>query len=331
MMPKVCFIYRKYADTPSVERVFRILANEFEKKGIDIAEVQLPFGNGLFGVLANLLFFRVPEADVFHITGHVHYIALRLPADKTVLTVHDLGILRYRKGLRKKIIKKLFFEWPFKRLRFITAISEATKRDIIELANCQPEKVTVINDPLDPVMNGRFHRFNSERPAILQIGTASHKNLGRVIEAVRGLSCRLVVVGVLSAPLIQRLKKYEIEYEYLTVVNDHEMLNTYNRCDLVTFCSTFEGFGLPIIEAQSVAIPLIASNLPPMNEVAGEGAVLVDPFDAAQIRAAIVNVIHDAELRDKIVSAGKTNVKRFDPVKIADEYLRLYGQIEVKR
>lgn len=327
MKRKVCFIHRKHADTPSIERVFGILARELEKQGIEISHVRLPFGNGLFGMLANLLFFRVPEADILHITGHIHYIALKLPADKTVLTVHDLGILRNRNGLRLAIIKRLFVDWPVGKLRHITAISNATKLEIITHTNCDPTKIVVINDPLDPEMKGGPKKFDAEIPVILQIGTAPHKNLERLIEAVIGMSCRLIIVGKLEDRLIEILKQNQIDYESEIADTDSKLRSIFEQSDIMAFCSTFEGFGLPIIEAQSMGIPVITSDLEPMNDVASAGAVLVDPNDASHIRKALEKLINDREFRDDIVAKGRENCIRFESSKIAAEYLRFYEKI----
>jgi glycosyltransferase involved in cell wall biosynthesis len=326
-MKRVCFIHRKFADTPSIERVFGILANEMEKRELAVVHAQLPYSNNALGILANLLLFRPPPADVYHITGHVHYIALRLPPGKTVLTVHDLGILRNRTGFRHSVIKKLFFDWPFRRLRYITAIAEATKLEMIEKTDCEPAKITVINDPLDPKMQNGHREFRTEKPVILLIGTARHKNLERVVQAVVGLDCKLIIVGIVSCELANLLRGSSVEFENARAENDEQLYAVYERSDLVVFCSTFEGFGLPIIEAQAMGIPLITSDLAPMNQIAGDAAVFVDPYDVSQIRAAIGRVISDPDLRLRLVTNGAKNVKRFDPSKIASEYVMLYRQI----
>ena len=326
-MKRVCFIYRKHADTPSIERVFRILSNEFEKHGIEIVAARLPFGNDLAGLVGNLLFFRFPDADIYHITGHIHYIALRAPENKTVLTVHDLGILRVRSGFRRMIIKKIFFDWPFKRLSLLAAISQATKSEMITVTGCDPEKITVIGDPVDPVLTSQIREFNTSKPTILQVGTAPHKNLDTLIEAVKGMSCRLLIAGKVDEVTADRLRHYRIEFDSMTAGTDQEMRNLYQQADIVAFCSTFEGFGLPIIEAQSMGVPMITSNFPPMNDVAGKGAILVDPYDAAQIRRAIEQIATDAKLRDKIIDEGRKNISRFESSKIAGEYLNLYLRI----
>jgi glycosyltransferase involved in cell wall biosynthesis len=328
-MRRVCLIYRRDADTPSIERVFSVLSNEIKKEGMDVLHTRLPFGNGPIGIIGNLLFFRPPRADILHITGHVHYIALRLPANKTVLTVHDLGILRAKAGLRLKLIKKLFFDWPFKRIQYLTSVSEATKLDMIRATGCEPEKIIVIDDPVDPIMESAEKRFNMVKPAVLQIGTAPHKNLERLVTAVKGLQCRLIVVGNITDIQLEQIEASGVEFELLIAKTDEEMREVYGRCDIVAFCSTFEGFGLPIIEAQSMGIPLITSNLPPMNDIAGPGALKVDPFDVEQIRSAIETMISDSTLRENLIAEGKKNVARFNSTKIARDYVSLYDRIGV--
>jgi glycosyltransferase involved in cell wall biosynthesis len=330
-MKRICFIHRKTADTPSIERVFGILAEEMEKRHLSVVHARLPYSNNALGILANLLLFRPPPADIYHITGHVHYIALRLPPERTVLTVHDLGILRNRTGVRRGIIKKLFFDWPLRRLRYITAISEATKLEMIEKTDSEPAKITVINDPLDPKMQSAHDEFRAEKPVILLIGTAPHKNLERVMQAIAGVSCKLVIVGNVSRELTNLMKTVDVEFENVKAEIDEQLYAVFKRSDLVVFCSTFEGFGLPIIEAQAMGIPLITSDLAPMNEIAGDGAVLVDPYDVSQIRDAIRRVISDSNLRLKLVTDGRENVKRFNPSKIAVEYVELYRRIDAEK
>lgn len=318
----VTFIERKPTDTVSLERVFEQIGKDL--KDVRVEFQKLPYGNGIVGILLNLLLFRRTESDVYHITGHVHYIALRLPKDRTVLTVHDLGILRTRKGLRRYFIRKLFYEWPVKRLRYITAISDFTKLELMEHTGCADEKIRVIENPVRDDFRQEERKFNNNCPAILQIGTAPHKNLNNLITAVEGIDCKLKIVGLLDDETGKLLRTKKIDYESFCGVDETEIRNTYVDSDIVVFCSTYEGFGLPIIEAQASGRPVVTSNISPMKEVAGGAAVLIDPHDPGSIRDGILSLIGSETLRSDLVAKGRINIERFSSQFIAARYKDLY-------
>ncbi len=323
MSLSVCFIERRDRDSPSIERVFRSIAAELEKMGVLTSFVQLPYGNDLFSTLRNLIFFRAPHADIYHVTGHVNYMGLVLPRDKTVLTVHDLTILEFRSGLRGWLIEKLYFAWPLRRLKFLTAISEATRSKIVGRLGIPADKVRVIDNPI-LVKRSDPGPFNEHRPTILQIGTAANKNLERLMEAIESLSCRLRIVGRLSLRDRLRIESLGIDLVHNDALDDEEIERAYEEADIVTLCSTDEGFGLPIIEAQAKGKIVVTSEQPPMSDVAGQGARLVDPRNADSIRKGIDEVIADPKLRERLRQTGYENLKRFHPTAIGECYLDLY-------
>lgn len=328
MKGKILFVERKLDEFTSIESVFRQISEYLPKDEFDFSFQKLKFDSRFSGVLKNLLFFRKKNADIYHITGHVHYIALLLPEDRTVLTIHDLRFLHERAGLRRFVLKKILLDLPLKRLKYITAISEATKNEIIAITNCSPEKIRVIENPLrDIFFSAEQKSFDHQNPTILQIGTMSNKNIQNLAKALKGIKCRLKIVGKLHAFQTRVLDDNQIEYENVFDLDDEQMKTAYRDCDLVSFCSTYEGFGLPILEAQAMRKPLITSNLSPMKEVSGGAAFLADPHEAASIKEGILKIIHDKSFREKIIEAGVSNIERFKPRSIADQYASLYREI----
>ena len=330
MKTKILYIERKPYESVSIERVFGQIASKLSKKLYDVSFEQLPYSHDTISTIKNLIFYRHSKADIYHVTGHIHYIALILPKKNTVLTVHDLRILYIRKGLRRFILKKLFFDLPFKRLKYITAISEATKQEIIFFTNCPADKIQVIENPLpvEPIAEKK-KEFNKQCPRILQIGTTSNKNIKNLIKALKGINCQLVIIGKLDEEAQHLLSENEINFENKLVLGDLEIRNEYEKADIVTFCSTYEGFGLPIIEAQAMRTPVVTSNLSPMREVAGDAAVLVEPDDIQCIRNGILQVIENKIIRADLVEKGINNIKRFESKTIAEKYEKLYREVEI--
>jgi glycosyltransferase involved in cell wall biosynthesis len=323
----VVFVERRDPESPSIERVFRTVGNILSGWGIQVQFKKLSYGNSIKSLISNIFAPRPPQADVYHVTGHIHYYALLLPLKKTVLTIHDLQVLKVRKGFRRYLVKKVFYDLPVRKLHYITAISEQTKSELIELTACPPEKIIVIENPLTIAFDRHERPFYRNRPTILHIGTAGHKNLLNLIRAVNNITCRLTIIGVLDSSIRQILDQNNVSFENRYNLSENEMRNEYKNSDIVSFCTIAEGFGLPIIEAQAMCVPLITSNLSPMKEVAGEGAVLVDPLDPRSIGDGITKLINDDNVRREVVKKGVKNVKRFSPERIAGQYRDLYKTI----
>lgn len=312
----------------SVEIYFKQVIDNLPKD-INPILVEMPFiSNGFFRRLFNIFFCIFKQGDVNHITGDIQYVAMFLKKKKTILTILDCGSLLDFKGFKKFIFKKLWFDIPINKSRYITSISLATQSDIIKNTNCDINKIKVIYF----LSNSKFKRsekiFNNDMPVLLQIGTAPNKNIPRLIDAIEGINCKLVIVGKLSLDILDRIKIKNINYDlYDYRLTDEEIENLFIDADVITFASNLEGFGMPIIEGNLVGRVVVTSNVTSMPEVAGESAIIVDPYSIISIRNGIISAIEDINLRNRLIELGYENAKRFNPIEISTQYAELYREI----
>jgi glycosyltransferase involved in cell wall biosynthesis len=195
------------------------------------------------------------------------------------------------------------------------------------MIDCSPEKIRVIHNNISNEFRWQPQNFNVDCPRILQIGTAANKNLEKVAQALAGITCRLAIVGPLSGNQANLLKQYAIDYENFTGLSREAMVDQYISSDLVLFVSTYEGFGLPIIEANAVGRPVVTSDVSSMPEVAAGAACLVNPYEASSIRDGVLRVINDEGYRGTLINRGLENARRFRAPAAANQYACIYREV----
>ena len=307
-MFRIALLYRKKEDGRiSIEGVF---------KPIDtlpsIHRMELPCDlNSIKNVFKLLWFALTIKEKNIHITGDIHYMAIFLFWKKIIVTVHDCNHYEDLTGIRKKVMGFIWYTLPLRIADKVTVISPFAKEQLCGSFNFNNKKIIVIPNSFHPIKKD-IHSKKEDKFTILSVGSNRIKNRKRLIEAVKDIQdVQLCLIGKLSEKLMKILETYNIAYQNDYFISRHELEKYYNKADVLFFASTKEGFGLPILEAQSCGLPVITSNTTSMPYVAASGACIVDPYDVAAIREAILKVKNNSLYREEIIDIGFENIKRF--------------------
>lgn len=255
---------------------------------------------------------------------------------KKIVIVHDLGYFE-NKIHAYPFLDTLYMKASIPRscraADAVLAVSEFTKRDIVQRFSVDERKVSVIGEGVTELSSGTGHNQSYAAPYFMYAGSVSpRKNLQRVFEAfrraARTLPHHLYITGLKSWGDNEFLKHYSDlsdRIHILGYVPEHQLASLYRGATALLYPSLYEGFGLPILEAQALDCPVITSNATACPETAGDAAYLVDPYSIDEIYEAILTIAQDKLLRNELVSKGRQNITRFSWFKSAQ---RLLGTAE---
>jgi glycosyltransferase involved in cell wall biosynthesis len=271
----------------------------------------------------------------------------------TVVTVHDVIPLifpeHYPPGVRGKV-KNFIQKQSLKKVSAIITDSEASRKDISKYLKIDDSKIHVVylsasekfkKITTKAVLEKIQEKYKLPKKFVLFTGSTNwNKNLLNMTQAAIASENDIVFVGKAfenrenlgHAELKsfgQFLEKYESHplVHILGFVSDEDIVSLYNLAEALLLPSFYEGFGLTILEAQSCGVPVITSNNSSMKEVAGDGAILVDPSSIDEIKDQILNIKNDKELRKSLIKKGLENVKRFSWEKAAKETTEVYVKV----
>ena len=263
---------------------------------------------------------------------------------RSVITVHDLGFLRYPDTLTAA--SRRYYSQIGRAVRSadrIIAVSECTRNDLLQFVQADPGKIDVVFEAADPsftpveseaALAAARRRLGVERPYLLFVGSFEpRKNLVTLLEAFarvrRELDVQLALVGRrgwLYEPIFRRLAELGLESQVrvVDVIPNAEMPPVYSAAALLAFPSLYEGFGLPPLEAMACGCPVVASDRASLPEVIGEAGLLVPALDVEALAEAMLKVLSDAALRAQLVDRGLARAGRFSWRRAASESLAIY-------
>ncbi|SHF82349.1 glycosyltransferase family 4 protein [Pedobacter caeni] len=284
--------------------------------------------------------------ELFHGLSHEIPLGIQNSGIRSMVTIHDLIFLRFPKyfGRIDRFIYKLKARYSCKHADKIVAISECTKRDIIEFFHTDPDKIEVIYQSCDDsfkspssekVKQDTRTRNNLPPKYILNVGTIeTRKNLLTLVKALPEIDpdYQLVVVGKRTA--YTELVYKEIDrlglkdrVHFLQNVPFDELPSIYQMASAFIYPSIYEGFGIPIIEALYSGVPVIAATGSCLEEAGGENSLYVAPFDHATLATAINGVLNDPTLAEQMKIKGLEYVQKFDTRVIAEDLMKVYTQV----
>ncbi|MDP2696276.1 MAG: glycosyltransferase family 1 protein [bacterium] len=292
------------------------------------------------------------DFDVIHYTQEAIYPLFWLSNAKIVVTIHSAaeGWRDYAMRIRWWLVY-LTFKIFKRRLDAIISVSETTRKSFQSYFNIPREKIHVIREGVIEAFRDRHDRLASERLAsekynirLPYIFNGSRvdpqKNIPGLIKAFAKLKKdhnipHQLVVGPKHWPkkevkrvdgLIENLKLEE-DVVFIKYVEEEDMPSLYFGSDLFVYPSLHEGFGLPLLEAMAAGVPIVTGNTFSMPEIAGDAALLADPYDPSDIASAMWKVLDDAKLKRELVRRGNARVKNFGWNKMTGEIFELYKQL----
>jgi glycosyltransferase involved in cell wall biosynthesis len=287
--------------------------------------------------------------DVFHEPAFVAPYFKKCPA---VITIHDLSykLLPNCYTLRNRLYLERLTERSISLSDKIIAISENTKKDILQNYKIKEEKIKVIYEGVDEVFHPMADlkeeasamvkaKYGISGNFILMVSLISpRKNMVNLIKAFSLLKKKgaadhqLVIVGKKGWFFEEVFREaensnYSKDIIFCDFVSRYDLVTLYNAADVFVYPSLYEGFGLPLLEAMACNCPVVASDCSSIPEVCSDAAILVDPLDPGAFAEAISQVINNRTLRESLIEKGRLRINNFSWEKTARETIDLYNSL----
>ena len=330
----------------------------FGQPNVEIIRTAYPnklFNNIMQNIVKTPKLDRLLGVDLFFMPN-IGFISLS-PGCRKIITIHDLSFLRYPEfySLKRRWWHVLVnTRRLLKNFDYIAAMSENTKKDVIELCGIMPEKIKIIYSGIDtrckPMAENDEQllavrkKYNLPKRFILYLGTLEpRKNVAGTVQAYEELrnyvmpagrqelqNVKLVIAGNKgwkSREIFQAWQKSEFkdDIKFLGYIEAADKPYLYNLASVFVYPSFYEGFGFPPLEAMACGTPVIISSAASLPEVAGKAAIMVDPYKTSELARAMEQILGSRELRAGLRAESLMAARRFNWEKTARSYLELFN------
>ena len=300
------------------------------------APSHLPFNKALWRSKGSVSDLKRDGIQLFHGLSGELPIGIHRSGIKSVVTIHDLIFLRHPEFYHW--IDTKIYAWKFRKTiqeaDHIIAISACTKRDILEYGNVDESKISLIYQSCAPKFTSASAAKGGER-YILSVGSIeARKNILLAVKALPYLpdDVKLVIVGrhtPYTDEVIAYAEKAHLSHRIRIMhgVSDEALPKLYAEAEAFVYPSRYEGFGIPIIEAISCGLPVVACTGSCLEEAGGPDSLYVDPDDAEAMAQAIRQVLRGADGREKRIENSQQYIKRFAGNDVAGQVVELYRKL----
>lgn len=284
-------------------------------------------------------------AELFHGLSNELPLNLKAKKLKKLVTIHDLIFLHHPELYKPidRIIYKRKFRFSSQIADCVIAISEQTKRDLVQCFNINENKIKVVYQPCDPAFTKKVNEeeikilrksYDLPEDFILYVGTIEpRKNLLSLVKALHEgkIEFPLVIVGK-ETPYVQRVRDYIEKHRmdqiwFLKNVPNKQMPALYQMARLFVYPSSYEGFGLPVLEAVSSGVPVIAATGSCLEETGGDAAMYVDPSDIHSFSSTISEVLFSESKRKSMIEKGNLHARKFVPQECIHQLWKVYESL----
>ncbi|MDD5341329.1 MAG: glycosyltransferase family 1 protein [Patescibacteria group bacterium] len=326
----------------------KIKVNEFQQENVKI--IYFP---GLENIGKIPFFYRhwflphvlkLYKLDVYHNPANIIPLCY---FRKSVITIHDLAIYKNADWFpdHQYFTKSVTIPFSIRKAKKIIAVSESTKNDLIKFFKVKPGKIEVIYEGVEDFNQLVIDETKIKpelkvaKPYFLYLGTLEpRKNLVRLIEAFNEFQkenkdFKLILAGKTGwkyEPIFETISRLKLQNKVISVgyINKEEKIYLLRNSFAFVFPSLYEGFGLPILEAMNLGVPIVTSNIASIPELVIDNAVLADPYSVGSIRDALFRITKDNQLREKLTKKGRGIAQNFTWENCAKKTIEVYKSIK---